>query len=75
MTGNRWRHALRREEKTAEGFLDLDQSPAPRPILEMNQLQLEEAPMTDGELYYLLMAIGAAALFAITLARSAARSG
>jgi hypothetical protein len=31
--------------------------------------------MTDGELYYLLMAIGAAALFAITLARSAARSG
>lgn len=31
--------------------------------------------MTDGELFYLLMAIGAAVLFAVTLAWSAARSG
>jgi hypothetical protein len=75
MTGNQRRHAVRRERKPAEGFLDLDQSPVPLPILEVEHLQQEEPPMTDGELLYLLMAIGAAALFVVTLAWSAARSG
>jgi hypothetical protein len=41
----------------------------------MEHRQQEEPPMTDGELLYLLMAIGAAVLFAVTLAWSAARSG
>jgi hypothetical protein len=57
------------------GFLDLDQSPVPLPILEMDHRQQEDPPMTDGELFYLIMAIGAAALFVVTLAWSAARSG
>ena len=66
---------VRRAGRPAEDFLDLDQGPVPLPTLEVDHRQQEEPPMTDGELLYLLMAIGAAALFAVTLAWSAARSG